>query len=176
MATKTNLKPVVLENAQIFRRNFSGQPGPFNEAGVRSFLLFLDPDDAKNLLRDGWNVKFLTPRDDAEEGEEQRAYLPIKVKFGTTRPPKIAIVTSKNKTFLDESELAIADWAEIKKVDLIINPSAYNVNGSSGIAAYLKSIFITVVEDQLDEKYADVPDSAQSSMGVQFEPTENTPF
>ena len=64
------------------------------------------------------------------------------------------------------------DWAEIENIDLTINPSHWEVNGNSGIKAYLRSAYVTIYEDELDELYSNVPDSAQSSIeedGVPFD-------
>ena len=79
-------------------------------------------------------------------------------------PPKIIIISRRGQTPLSEDEINMLDWAEIETVDVSINPSSWEVNGAHGIKAYLKSIYVTIVEDELDEKYYDVPDSALSSI------------
>ena len=43
-------------------------------------------------------------------------------------------------------------------MDLILNPYEWAVNGKTGVKAYLKSIFVTIQEDELERKYADVPE------------------
>lgn len=141
-------------------RNFAGKEGRYNKAGDRNFCLLLNPEDADEMLKDGWNVRFLDPRD---EGDEPTPYIQIKVGFGGKgRPPKIVLVTKRGKTQVDEDTVNTLDWAEIEKADISINPYHYEVNGKSGVKAYLKTMYVTIAEDDFEERYYDVPDSAQN--------------
>lgn len=150
---------VIVENADIMFRNFAGKEKTFNEAGNRNFCLMLDDKLAKEMRKDGWNVKELKP---LEEGDEPRPYVEVTVEYRKGRPPRCVMITSRGRTDLGADEVEIFDYADIKKVDLILSPYPWNVNGNSGIKAYLKSIFVTIDEDELALKYADVPNANQT--------------
>lgn len=152
-----------IEGARIGFRNFSGEEGRFNPKGRRNFCVFLEEDIAKDMKKEGWNVKWLEPR---EEGDDPQAYLQVKVVFGKI-PPKIVLVTGRGKTRLDEDTVNILDWAEIQNVDLIIRPYNWEVNGGTGVSAYIKTMYVTLREDEFESKYYDVPDSAASAMMVE---------
>ena len=152
-----------IEGARIGFRNFSGEEGRFNPKGRRNFCVFLEEDIAKDMEKEGWNVKWLQPR---EEGDEPQAYLQVKLVFGKI-PPKIVLVTGRGKTRLDEDTVNILDWAEIQNVDLVIRPYNWEVNGSTGVSAYIKTMYVTLKEDEFESKYYDVPDSAASAMMVE---------
>jgi hypothetical protein len=154
------LQPVVLENRRILFRNFAGEEGRFNAKGNRNFNVVLEPEEAEAMLKDGWNVKYLQAR---EEGDEPLPRLEVTVKFGKI-PPRVILITSRGKTSLDEDMIKILDWAEIENVDLIVRPYEWEVNGKEGVKAYLKSIYVTIREDELEKKYMDVPDSAIESV------------
>lgn len=162
---------ITIEDAQIRFRNFEGKEGRYNKEGERNFILLLEPDLAKQMYADGFNIKQLKPRD---EDEAPQDYVQVKVNFKTIpgqRPPRVVMVTGRGKTTLDESTAQILDWADIAKVDLIIRPYHWDINGNTGVTAYLYSIFVTINEDELDMKYAetpDLPDSAQAVTGVRF--------
>lgn len=153
-------KNLVVENARIGFRNFSGKEGKFNPAGRRNFCLFLEKDMGEQLEKDGWNIRWLEPRD---ENEDRQPYLQVAVSFDNM-PPKIVLVSSHGKTQLDESSISLLDWAEIQNVDLIIRPYNWSVNGKEGVKAYIKSMYVTIVEDSFENKYLDVPDSAINTM------------
>ena len=86
----------------------------------------------------------------------------VVVAFGKV-PPKIIIINSSGKSQLDESNVNILDWAEIENIDLIIRPYHWEVRGNTGIKAYLKTMYVTLSEDEFEHKYKDVPDSAANS-------------
>lgn len=140
----------MVEDATIIFRNFSGEPGPYNKAGERSFALVLDDKAARALRNDGWNVKLLKSR---EEGEPDTPYLPVEVKF-KIKPPRVVMITSTARTPLDEDTVGVLDWADIKLCDLIVRAYEWEVNGKSGIKAYLQTMYATVEEDELERKYA----------------------
>lgn len=152
-------KNIVIENARILFRNFGGAEGQFNPAGRRNFCVIIDEETAATLQEDGWNVKYLQPRDDLELPQP---YLQVGVSYNAY-PPKIVVVTSRGKTLMTEDTISALDWAEIENVDLIIRPYSWEVGGKSGIKAYVSSMYITLVEDELELKYANVPDSGGAS-------------
>lgn len=147
---------ITIENAEIMFLNFAGREGTYNEKGKRNFCVILDEDLAETLAKDGWNVKRLNSKDDDNE-DLGAAYIQVTVRFDT-RPPRINWVTSKGRSVLGEDECEVIDYADLKNVDLIINPHTWSVNGKSGVKAYLKNGFFTLDEDELDKKYADVPE------------------
>lgn len=157
-----NLKPIVMEDARILFRNFAGAEGKYNREGDRNFCVVLDPAAAEQMAQDGWNVKELPAR---EEGDAPQPYLQIKVNWGG-RPPRVVMITSRGRNALTEDTCNVLDWVEIKKVDLIVNPYEWEVNEKTGVKAYLKSIFVTIVEDELELKYADVPEAPDSAANL----------
>lgn len=151
---------VVMEDVRIVFRNFTGKEGKYNKEGDRNFAVLLDPDTAAELLEDEWNVKFLKPKEDDEEGSEDQAFMHVSVNYGKGRPPRVVIITERGRTNLDEESVEMLDWADIKNVDLIIRPYQWEVNGKTGIKAYLQSLYVTIEEDPLEKKYADMDEQA----------------
>lgn len=140
----SNRDNIIIENAKIWARNFKGEEHlPYNPKGKRNFCLTLDPEMARDLVDDGWNVKY--DRDDIP-------YIPVAVSFDKY-PPKIYEVTSKGKILLNEETVGDLDDDEIEYIDLIIRPYRWTVNGTSGVKAYVKNMYVTIQENALLDKY-----------------------
>lgn len=157
MATKSKkvkkVPPITIQDAVLRYKNFSGAAKKFNAKGLRNFHVVLEPDLAQVLEKDGWNVKWHDPR---EEGDDPWASIKVTVRFDNY-PPRIVLITQSNKTVLDEETVDILDWAEIVKVDLVLSPSQWEVQGKTGIKAYLSKMFVTLSEDDLEAKYSAYP-------------------
>lgn len=151
---------ISIKSAKICFKNFSGKEGKFNPAGRRNFCVLLEADLSSKLKRDGWNVRYLEPRD---EGDEPQAYMQVAVAFNNF-PPRIVMITAGGKSVLSEDDVNILDWADIDNVDLILRPYNWELSGKSGVKAYVKSMYVTLSEDEFESKYYNVPDSAASAM------------
>lgn len=152
------MKNVTIEDARIVMRNFAGREEKFNPAGARNFAVLLDEAQAADMEELGWNVKYLKPRDDEPQGQ---AFVKVKLAYDK-KPPKILLVTSRGKTYIDEETVDSLDWVDIETADITLNPYEWDVNGAQGVTAYVKTLVIKVVEDYLEMKWDAMIESWQN--------------
>lgn len=166
MPQTKRMAPVTIQGARIIFRNFSGRKGPYNEEGERGFTLVVPEDLAAQMMRDGWNIKE-KPAYNPDEGDAQFDYhLAVKVEYRKGRPPRCVLVNSRGRTELGADEVGVLDFAEISNFDLTVSPYTWNrPDGSSGVSAYLKTLFATIVEDPLEALYADIPEARPVDLG-----------
>ena len=131
---------LMIDDARIVYRNFSGSGSRYNREGDRNFAVVIpDKEIADALIENGWNVKIKPPR---EEGDSPFMYMPVKVKFND-RGPNVYLVTGKRMNRLDEESVSCLDDVDIQSVDMDIRPYDWEVNGRNGRSAYLQSIKVT---------------------------------
>lgn len=153
---------IVLNGARLVFRNFAGRATKFTPEGKRTVCVLIDPDLACRLRADGWTVKTLQPRD---AGDVPQDYLSVNVHYGEHSSPKIYMLSGqfvdgkdgeikfKNRVLLDENTVSSLDYAEISNVDICIRPYEWEMGGKTGVKGYLKTMYVTLVEDEFASKY-----------------------
>lgn len=136
-----------IPNAHIFYRNFAGVEKKYNPAGNRNFCIEIPKDLAQVLIDEGWNVRIMPPR---SEEDEPIHYIQVNVSYKNV-PPNIWMIAGRRKTRLNEESVDSLDYAEIRTVDVVINP--YNWEPGR-VKAYLKTMYVEIVQDSFAEKWA----------------------
>lgn len=150
---KRELEDAKLEDVKIIFRNLSGSQTKFNAKGKRNFSVVLTPGMAEAMEKDGWNIKRRPPR---EEDGDTLLHMKCNVNFDSSRPPAIYLITSRGRTRMTADTVGQLDVADITNVDLILHP--YFFDDDSKPSAYVKTMFVTINEDDLEKKYAELDD------------------
>ena len=139
-----------IDDARIIFKNFEGRGDKFNREGDRNFSLLIEDENTANaLIKEGWNVKIKSGR---EEGDDPFMRLPVKVKF-TDYGPNVYLVTGNRRNELDEESIGCLDNIEIESVDMDIRPYDWEVNGKTGRTAYLQSMEVVQRIDRFAARY-----------------------
>lgn len=150
----THIPKVQFEGCRIGFKNFAGEEGAYNRKGDRNFVIFIpDLELANQLDADGWNIKFPKEVEGLDPEEDTREpYLPVALTFGKY-PPRIVLISGQEHQDLTEDTVNILDWARITSCDIIVRPYQWNVNGDTGVKAYLDEAYITVEQEGFKAKY-----------------------
>ena len=65
---------------------------------------------------------------------------------------------------MTEDTVSVLDYAEIDNVDIIINPYHWEVNGKTGVKAYVKTMYVTLVVDEFYDKYNKEDDDVENQL------------
>jgi hypothetical protein len=156
---------LLLENVQITYRNFAGAAGQFNPAGIRTYSVILENmEEAQAIEALGWKVKYSKLKEDGSEPDFP-AHMPITVKYHPQLPPpRVKMITSRGITSMGEPDIDILDFMSIKKCDMTLRPYhwKHKLSGNEGVKNMCSSIYITILEDALELKYADLPEISAS--------------
>lgn len=147
------MNDLTLRNVRIIFRNFAGAPTRFNAAGgKRTFSILLNEMEANELRSMGFNVKALKQRD---PDDDPAFHLPVEVSY-RVKPPRIVFISNqgRKRTVIDEDTVGLIDYTEIEKIDLTINPYQWEMENARGVKAYLRTMYVTIREDELDIEYA----------------------
>lgn len=148
-----NVNNINIEGAMIIWKNFSGERDKFNP-GKRGFSVVIDDAVmADELRQEGWNVKD-RPLQEGADDSEQEWTLPVKLNMN--RYTQVWLIVGNHKTLLDEDTVSQLDVVDIVNCDISIRPYEWEMNGCTGITAYVDSMYVTIRENKFAEKYADL--------------------
>jgi len=148
-----------IEGAKLIFRNFSGMETDFNREGNRNFhVLIEDEEFAKQLIDAGWNISVHNKKEDKDPFYS----LKVAVRFDVL-PPNIFLVRQRDNALirLDERKVGELDTADIINADIIIRPRIWDINGKTGIKAYLKDLYVTIQENRFAQKYREAAENAE---------------
>lgn len=159
---------LVIENARVFFKNFSGEPDMYNpQGGKRQFAVEIPNDIVEAVKADGWNVKLGKPWVDKETGElmdpdnPDRYLMYINYQPNSKKRPNVTLITGKKRiklcggTNTDPDAASVLDHMRFSQVDLVIRPYDHGGSGT-GRSAYLETGFFTQELSPLEEKYANL--------------------
>lgn len=148
-----NVNNINIEGAMIIWKNFSGERDKFNP-GKRGFSVVIDDTVmADELRQEGWNVKD-RPLQEGADDSEQEWTLPVKLNMN--RYTQVWLIVGNHKTLLDEDTVSQLDVVDIVNCDISIRPYEWEMNGRTGITAYVDSMYVTIRGNKFAEKYADL--------------------
>lgn len=148
-----NVNNINIEGAMIIWKNFSGERDKFNP-GKRGFSVVIDDTVmADELRQEGWNVKDRPLQEGADDSEQEWT---IPVKLNMNRYTQVWLIVGNHKTLLDEDTVSQLDVVDIVNCDISIRPYEWEMNGRTGITAYVDSMYVTIRENKFAEKYADL--------------------
>lgn len=155
-------KRITIDNTRfIFPTNFSGNPANdrFADTRRKCNIIIPDPEQARDLIKQGIKVRETTPRGD----EDPRDFIPeyfvtAVLKFEDRMgnpvkyPPKIYLVVDDNPpVLLNEDTIDRLDQIRVKNVNVILNAYEYDpVNHSKSL--YIRTMYVE--QDMDDDPYA----------------------
>lgn len=161
---ENKIEKIVIRDAKIINRNFSGTPNKYNRNGARQFCVVIEDEDAaQNLINVGWNIKIRAPKAD---GDIPFYYLPVELSFKNERyKPQVYVITGRKKILCDENDVADLDRFEFEKVDILIRPRTWTDDdtGEKKVKAYVEELYITIGYSELASEYADFEVTANES-------------
>lgn len=153
-----NDRGILIEKARLLWPNFAGEKQRYNAEGDRNFNVVIPPDQVQSMIEAGWKIRALNAR----EGEEPEYILKVKVNFNGRTPPRLNLITSKNRTPLTEDLVGLLDELELDWVDVRIRAHDWDYDGRQGRTAYLVNLFAKMYEDELDLRYQHLQDTSQT--------------
>lgn len=155
-------KRITIDNTRfIFATNFSGNPANdrFADGRRKCNILIPDPEQARDMMKQGIKVRETSPRPDDDPDEfvpdyfvtavlkfEDRMGNPVKY------PPKVYLVVDDNPpVLLNEDTIDMLDQIRAKNVNVILNAYEYDpVNHFKSL--YIRTMYVE--QDMDDDPYA----------------------
>lgn len=152
---------VTIENTRfIFMTNFSGDPARdnFGSTARKANLVIPDPEVARILAEEGFNVKSTKPKPGEEEGFVPTNFIAVHANYNTESEflkPKIYLVSNGQAVLLDEDTVSNIDHAYVLNVNAVLNKSQNKVTGRKSL--YIRTMYVEqdISNDPFASRYMD---------------------
>lgn len=150
-------KVISLEDTRfIYMTNFQGDPNRDKYRAVGKFANIVIPDLmlARELIDEGFNIRFTRPKEGEEEGFIPTYYVRVNVNYDVSWPPKIYIVTGNNEPkLLDDESIGMLDNIRVKNVNAVLSSREWEPGRFS---LYVKTMYVEqdIEDDPFAARYA----------------------
>lgn len=140
----------------IFGTNFEGNPDKDTyKSSARKGNIILNDEQAKELIKQGFNVKVTKPKPDSLDDFEPTYYVSINVKYGENPNlwPKVYLVSAdEDPMLLGPDSIGTIDDIWVDNVDVICGQYEYSPGKST---LYVRVMYVTqhIEEDLFASKY-----------------------
>lgn len=163
MPANKRMPDVTIENVQLIFKNFSGRTDQFNAQGLRKFSVVLPEDVARDMENDGWNIKWPKVNPDYAEDGPRPPHIAVVASYRLFSP-QVTVIIGNRRVNYTEDMLDLLDTADIISADVVLQPSNYEMNGTTGVKAYLKKLYVTIEEDELERKYSHLNEAGAQAL------------
>jgi hypothetical protein len=137
----------------IWATNFSGDPerDAFGSDARKANVIIPDPEQAMDLLEQGFNVRQTKPKPGEEADFVPTYFVSIKVNFESLRPPRIYLISGDAERLqLDEESIDILDTCYVLNVNVVLNP--YQNPRTNKKSLYVTTMYVE--QDIEDDPFA----------------------
>ena len=159
------MEELKIENTSLLFRNFRGEASKYNLMGDRTFSVIIPTcATAEKLINDGWNVKtFHSHKTDGKPVYHLNVTVKNDPEWASPQLSKIFVCTDENDIYINNGDVGFLDYVKIKSVDVVLHPYRWNINGKSGVKAYLKQM---IVQFDCNDNCMDYIDKLQNILGI----------
>ncbi len=145
----------------IYETNFSGNSDNdrFGDTRRKANIVIPNPDQAKEMIKNGFKVRNTKPRPDDDPDEfEPEFFVTAILKFRDKRgnlvkyPPHVYLVSGDSEpVLLDEDTVGRLDDIRVKNVNVVLNPYVFDAE-NDGKNLYIRTMYVE--QDLDDDPYA----------------------
>lgn len=150
----------------IFERNFRGDPnvGKYKSKQRRATIIIPNHNQAKDLMDEGFNVKFTSPREGEEEGFVPTYFIKIIANYDSRTQPMIYIVPEGGSpVLLDQVSVSEIDGCYATRVRAVLNPYTNKETGAKSL--YVQTMYVEAERSDPYGSYYRNNNSPANNMG-----------
>lgn len=157
-------RTLMVEDAEICYKNFSGEKTPMNDEGKRNFnLVIRDPELAEELTKLNYRIK-------PKKSEPNTWTLKVHLNMGSPYPAEVYYITgSGKKVIMTENNIHQFNRIKMKEINIQINGSRRKDARDKFLNAYVDVMVVFGAKDVMREKFSKFIDDVEEETDVPFD-------